>query len=283
MKRLLVPVDFSPRAEEALKVAAQIARKTGATIYLLHLIDLPSDEVGMFHDGVPTGPAALILMQNAREKFKELLDKDYLHDIQVEDYVDFNKPFEGISDYAKEKNVDLIVMGSHGLSDIQSFFVGSNTEKVVRTSEIPVLVIKKPVENFDLKNVVFASNFQEDICPLCFQKMTSFLKLYEPTVHLLRVNTQTGFMATYESEELINNFIKKINEAYPPEKITKNIYDDYSVQEGIFHFADKVGADLIALSTHGRQGILHFLQNSIAEDVVNKAEKNILTVKMPNK
>ncbi len=283
MKRILVPVDFSPRAEEALKVAAQIARKTGATIYLLHLIDLPSDEVGMFHDGVPTGPAALILMQNAREKFKELLDKNYLRDVQVEDYVDFNKPFEGISDYAKEKNVDLIVMGSHGLSDIQSFFVGSNTEKVVRTSEIPVLVIKNPVENFDLKNVVFASNFQEDECTSCFERIASFLKLYEPTVHLLRVNTQTGFMATYESEELIDNFIKKIDEAYPPEKITKNIYDDYSVQEGIFHFADKVGADLIALSTHGRQGILHFLQNSIAEDVVNKAEKNILTVKMPNK
>lgn len=283
MKRILVPVDFSQRAEEALQIAAQIAKKTGATIYLLHLIDLPSDEVGMFHDGVPTGPAALILMQNAREKFKELLDKDYLQDVQVEDYVDFNKPFEGISDYAKEKNVDLIVMGSHGLSDIQSFFVGSNTEKVVRTSEIPVLVIKKPVENFDLKNVVFASNFQEDECPVCFEKIASFLKLYEPVIHLLRVNTQTGFMATYESEELIQNFVNKIKDVYPPDKITRNIYDDYSVQEGIFHFADKVGADLIALSTHGRQGILHFLQNSIAEDVVNKAEKNILTVKIPNK
>jgi len=58
-----------------------------------------------------------------------------------------------------------------------------------------------------------------------------------------------------------------------------NVYDDYSVQEGIFHFADLVDADLIALSTHGRQGLLHFLQDSIAEDVVNKADRNILTVK----
>ncbi len=282
MKKILVPVDFSKRSEEALHVAADIARKTGAKIILLHLIDLPSDEVGMFHDGVPTGPAALILMKNAREKFKELLDKDFLQGIDVDDYVDFNKPFEGISDYAKDKNADLIVMGSHGVSEMESFFVGSNTEKVVRTSEIPVLVIKKPVEHFELNNVVFASNFQEDCVP-CFKKISGFLNLYQPTLHLLRVNTQTGFLPTYESEDLINEFKNKITDFYPEEKITGNIYDDYSVQEGIFHFADKIGADLITLSTHGRQGILHFLQNSIAEDVVNKAQKNILTVKIPHK
>ncbi|NPA43301.1 MAG: universal stress protein [Chlorobi bacterium] len=278
MKRILVPIDFSPRSIDALKVAVQIARKTGAEIILLHLIDLPSDEVGMFVDGVPTGPAALILMNRARAKFDELFKEDFLQGVKVEDYVDFNKPFEGISDYAKEKDVDLIVMGSHGTSGLNGFFVGSNTEKVVRTSEIPVLVIKKPVEEFKLDNVVFASAFKDE-CHKCFSKILDFIKLFDPTLHFLRVNTVTRFLATHESKDLMRGFIEPHEKELADLEHTMNVYDDYSVQEGIFHFADLVDADLIALTTHGRQGLLHFLQDSIAEDVVNKADRNILTVK----
>jgi nucleotide-binding universal stress UspA family protein len=278
MKRILVPIDFSECSIGALKIAVQIAKKTDAEIILLHLIDLPSNEVGMFHDGVPTGPAALVLMNSARAKFTELFEQDFLKDVKVDDYVDFNKPFEGISEYAKEKDVDLIVMGSHGVSGIDSFFVGSNTEKVVRTSEIPVLVIKKFVEHFDLKNVVFASSFKED--NKVFYKLLKFIKLYNPKLYFLRVNTVTNFLATHESFDLMDRFIDKHKSELNELAYEKKVYDDYSVQEGIFHFSDLVNADLIALGTHGRQGIMHFLQDSIAEDVVNKAQRNILTVKM---
>ena len=278
MKRILVPIDFSDCSVNALKIAVQIAKKTDAEIILLHLIDLPSDQVGMFVDGIPTGPAAIILMNNARAKFDELFQQDFLQGVKVEDYVDFNKPFEGIADYAKEKDVDLIVMGSHGVTGLNSFFVGSNTEKVVRTSEIPVLVVKRPVEEFDLKNVVFASSFKDE-CHKCFDKILKIIKLYEPTIHFLRVNTVTRFLATHESNELMEEFIQPHKDNIGDLPHTLNVYDDYSVQEGIFHFADKVDADLIALSTHGRQGLLHFLQDSIAEDIVNKADRNILTVK----
>ncbi len=279
MKRILVPIDFSDCSIGALKIAVQIAKKTDAEIILLHLIDLPSDEVGMFDEGVPTGPAALVLMKNARNKFLELFEQDFMKGVKVDDYIDFNKPFEGIAEYAKEKNVDLIVMGSHGVSGLDSFFVGSNTEKVVRTSEIPVLVVKKYVENFDLKNVVYASNFKGEFHK-AFEKILNFIKLFNPTLHLLRVNTVTNFLATHESKELIENFIKEHQHQLNEIDYQSAIYDDYSVQEGIFHYADTVDADLIALGTHGRQGLLHFLQDSIAEDVVNKAQRNILTVKM---
>ena len=278
MKRILVPIDFSERSIDALKIAVQIAKKTGAEIILLHLIDLPSDEVGMFVDGIPTGPAAIILMNKARSQFDELFKQDFLKGVKVEDYVDFNKPFEGIAEYAKKKEADLIVMGSHGVSGLNGFFVGSNTEKVVRTSEIPVLVVKKPVENFDLKNVVFASSFKEE-CHNCFKKIMNFVKLYDPMLHFLRVNTITRFLATHESNDLMTAFIDQHRDDLKGIEHSLNVYDDYSVQEGIFHFADLTDADLIALSTHGRQGILHFLQDSIAEDVVNKADRNILTVK----
>ena len=279
MKKILVPVDFSKCSEKALHMAAQIARKNESEIILLHLIDLPSGEIGFAEGGTPTGPAAILLLEDARQKFEKLLDKPYLEGIKVEDYLDFNKPFEGIADYAAEKGADMIVMGSHGTGNTSGFFVGSNTEQVVRHSKIPVLVIKKFVQDFNPGTIVFASDFKER-CHKCFKTLIRFTKMFDSDIHLLRVNTPMKFISTHESESLINDFMKQHIEDYPAEKMHPAVYDDYSVQEGIFHFSDKVSADMIALSTHGRQGLWHFLQDSIAEDVVNKANINILTFRI---
>ena len=87
----------------------------------------------------------------------------------------------------------------------------------------------------------------------------------------------SNFKSTKEIQQIFDNFLKKVPEYGNLKTI---IYDDYTVQEGIFNFADEIGADLIALGTHGRQGIMHFLTGSIAENIVNSAKKNILTIKI---
>jgi len=277
MKKILVPVDFSEKSEEALKVAAKIAQKTNGEIYVLHLIDIPSSEVDMI-DGqqMPKGPLAMMLFENTHDKFDEFLDKDYLDDIPVYEKVMTDTPVEGISEFAKENDIDFIVMGSHGTSGIEEFFVGSNTEKIVRSSKIPVLVIKKPAEEFKIEKVVLAGKFKgENIKE--FKKIIEFLKVFNPEIYLLRVNTISNFMSTKELEDIFENFLKKA----PEYKCLKPvIYNDYTVQEGIFNFANKIDADLIALATRGRQGIMHFLTDSITERVVNAAKRNILTIKI---
>ncbi len=277
MKKILVPVDFSPKSEEALKVAAKIASKIDAEIYTLHLLDIPSVEVDMI-DGfaVPQGPIAMRLFENTHEKFDKFLDKDYLNGIPVYENVMTDAPVEGISEFAKKNNIDFIVMGSHGTSGLEEFFVGSNTEKVVRTSKIPVLVIKKPADEFKVEKVVVAGKFKGKNIKE-FKKIMDFLNLFKPEIYLVRINTISNFKSTKELEEIFDNFLKKVPE-YKDLKI--NIYDDYTVQEGIFNFAEKVDADIIALATRGRQGIMHFLTDSIAESVVNAAKRNILTIKV---
>jgi len=277
MKKILVPVDFSKKSEEALKVAAKIARKIDGEIYVLHLLDIPSGEVDMI-DGhqVPKGPMAMMLFETTHEKFDEFLDKDYLDDIPVYEKVMTDAPVEGISEFAKKNNIDFIVMGSHGTSGLEEFFVGSNTEKVVRTSKIPVLVIKRPADEFKVEKVVIAGKFLGNNMTE-FKKIMEFLKIFKPDIYLERVNTISNFKSTKELEEVFDNFLKKVPE-YPDLKPV--IYDDYTVQEGIFNFAEKIDADLIALATRGRQGIMHFLSDSIAESVVNAAKRNILTIKV---
>ena len=94
---------------------------------------------------------------------------------------------------------------------------------------------------------------------------------------MVRVNTISNFKSTKELEEVFENFLKKVPEYTDLKPI---IYNDYTVQEGIFNFAEKINADIIALATRGRQGIMHFLSDSIAESVVNAAKRNILTIKV---
>jgi len=278
MKKILVPVDFSKKSEEALKVAAKIANKINGEIFVLHILDIPGGEIDMI-DGhkVPKGPMAMMLFDSTHQKFDEFLDKDYLDNIPVYEKVMTDAPVEGISEFAKKNDIDFIVMGSHGTSGMEDFFVGSNTEKVVRSSKIPVLVVKKPDSEFQIERVVIAGkyigkNLKE------FKKIMKFLQMFDPEIYLLRVNTISNFKSTKELDELFENFLKKVPEY--EDKVTPVIYDDYTVQEGIFNFAEKIDADLIALPTRGRQGIMHFLSDSIAERVVNAANRNILTIKV---
>jgi nucleotide-binding universal stress UspA family protein len=92
-----------------------------------------------------------MLFKNAAVNKLEELDYDalsYLSGVKVSKIVQFEMAFDGIIKNAKKHNVDLVVMGSHGASGFQEMFVGSNTEKVVRNSDVPVLVIKKEEEDF---------------------------------------------------------------------------------------------------------------------------------------
>ncbi len=277
MKKILVPVDFSQKSEEALKVAAKIAKKINAAIYVLHILDLPKDIIDVT-DGhhVPQGPMAMMLMENVHQKFNDFLDKDFLNDIEVYENVLTDKPVEGITEFAKKNDIDFIVMGSHGASGLEEFFVGSNTEKVVRTCTKPVLVVKKQADQFKIEKVVIAGKFTGEYLT-GFKKIMAFLKPFNPDIYLLRVNTISNFKSTKELDQIFSDFLAKVPEYKGLKPV---IYDDYTVQEGIFNFADKIDADLIALATRGRQGIMHFLSDSIAEDVVNSANRNILTIKV---
>ena len=159
MKKILVPTDFSDQAESALKVAAQLAKTYNAEIYLLHMLELPAQLIDPTLDGNPNSlPEAIYFMKLARKRFSDVLSSDYLDGLTVYETVQFNEAFEGIMTFSNENDVDLVVMGSHGASGFKEIFIGSNTEKVVRNSDIPVLVVKNELEVSKVKSMVYATD-----------------------------------------------------------------------------------------------------------------------------
>jgi len=275
MKRILVPVDFSKQADCAVRTAANIARKSGAEIFLLHMLNLPANESDVSMHGDASSAAKVLYLQKVHEKFKEILEDESLKGLKVSEEVRFHKTFAGIIEYSHQLKTNLIVMGSSGATGLKEMFIGSNTEKVVRNSDIPVLVVKCGVADFEMKKFVFASDFADNVKP-SFGRFLDFVKKFNGDVHLLFVNTVHNFESTRKTSKRLRKFVADFD--LPEHSL--NIYNDTSIEKGILNFSRDLGADVIALNTHQRSGLSSMFNESISEDLVNHALKPVVTFKL---
>ncbi|TDN95583.1 nucleotide-binding universal stress UspA family protein [Salegentibacter sp. 24] len=276
MKKILVPTDFSDTAEHALKIAAQLAKKHGSEIYLMHMLELPTQLIDPVDGNNSQNlPESIFFMKLAHQRFAELMTRPFLKDVKVHETVMFHQAFEGIMEVSQQNNCDLIIMGSHGASGFKEMFIGSNTEKVVRSSSIPVLVIKNEHENFEIENFIFATDADASN-KHTLEKAYKFSQMIAAEFHLLFINTPNNFITSTEIRERIENFISGTD----IKDYKMHIYNDVSVEKGILNFAMKKKKTLIAISTHGRKGLAHFFNGSISEDLVNHAKMPVLTFKI---
>lgn len=272
MKSILVPLDFSQCSKNALKAAIQIAETTGAVIELVHIYDRPV--------------IGFVDLNIDHSKHKELQDKmdlsmkELIADYDTNNVVLNTTILNDISlsevfDLPKFSDIDMVVMGSQGASGLKELFIGSNTEKVVRRAKCPVLCLKESQDLFNLKNVVLASNFYREL-ELIFPQIDLFLKIFGPTYHLLKVNTPNNFETTRYSRRIMDAFADKFN----LDNYTVHVYNDNHVESGILNFSKEINADAIIIATHGRRGLEHFINGSLAEDVVNHALTPVLSFRL---
>tara|TARA_R110001632_G_scaffold190548_1_gene311188 strand:+ start:134 stop:961 length:828 start_codon:yes stop_codon:yes gene_type:complete len=275
MYKILVPIDFSNKSEYAAKMAAEIGKKTDCQIYLLHLVELPSGIVDMGAGSNFSIPESMMYLRKVKEKILELKARFFTEEQIVKYSIRFQHPYEGIKDYAKKINANLIVMGSQGISDFEEMIIGSNTEKIVRTSDIPVLVVKTDANKFRFRDLVFASNYKEEN-KATFKKFLAFAKQFNSKIHLLKVNTVGKFESSAVTKEKIKEFIKEFDVS----KSTINVYSDTSVAKGITNFSREIDADLIAVSTHGRSGLSNLFNGSITKTLSKNVLRPIITFRL---
>ena len=274
MKKILIPTDFSKYADEAIEVGAQIAKKNNCEIILIHMLELP----GQMNDaiqGETSIPEIMLFKRKAEETLKNIKNRPYLAGIKITEVVRLDSAYHGINNYIKQHDMDLIVMGSHGASGINEILVGSNTEKVVRHSETPVLVIKNKITDFKIQNIVFASDFSNEV-KKPFQKALDFTKIFGSKLNLVMICTPNTFKSTSATRKIINDFVSDFD---MPE-YSFETYNESNIEKGIINYANEKDADLIAFCTHGRTGLDHFFSGSLSEDLVNHARKPVLTFKI---
>ena len=273
MNKIIVPIDFSEYSEYALETAAILAKRNNAELLALHMLEM---DKGRVTDSIDAHNEKMVFfLKLAEKKFDEFLTKDFLEGVNVTPIVKHFKVFSEVAEVAEEHNADMIVMGSHGSSGLSEIFVGSNTEKVVRYSEIPVLVVKQKPENLKFETVTFASDFSEEMVEPYIKARQLF-----DNIKLLHVNVPgEGFKSSAEMETTVADFLQKADGNLD------NLNDvhytsDYTVEKGILNASSLLGADLIAVPTHGRKGLAHFFTGSISEDVANHATLPVITFKI---
>jgi len=271
MKKILVPTDYSVQSLYAAQVAASIAKKSGASIQFIHIIDLPSYADSPSFRLISESSE---LKKQAEEAMNDLLNKVDTTDLKISTAIEFDSVYQRIVEIAKNEPIDLIVIGSHGTNGIEKYLIGSVTEKVIQLSPCLVLAVKNPIENFDIKSMVFASSFYGEVCE-SYPKVQAFANIFGAKIHLLKVNTRHHFETTRYSKKLIEGFIKECN----AQNFTVNTYNDDTEEEGVLHFAEDINADLIALATHRRTGLSHLINGSLTEHLTDQSPKPVLCYK----
>jgi universal stress protein A len=143
--RILVPTDFSATADAALDTAYVLAERFGASLELLHVLDDPFVADGMAVEAyISEGPALrTAMLQEARERLRHRASpREGIPEIKTE--VLFGHGARTIAEYAADRGVDLIAMGTHGRTGFAHLMLGSVAEQLVRTAPCPVLTVRQP-------------------------------------------------------------------------------------------------------------------------------------------
>ncbi len=149
LHRILVPTDFSKHSGNALTYATAFAEKFGAELYLLHVVQ----NLALFIPEVvtaapPLAPPVEQLTASVREALNRVIEQNQLQRFNVHAEVREGHPFYEIIRFAKETDIDLIIMGTHGHSGLVHVLLGSVVEKVVRKAPCPVLTVRDPEHEF---------------------------------------------------------------------------------------------------------------------------------------
>ena len=276
MKNLLVPTDFSAESHHAFSVALQLAGRLGAGVTLLHVLEVP--ETANFSTyGAPVGGTELPnsdggmddvfmiqLLQATKRRMHGLLDEAgrIAPNVTVHDLVLTDSTGPAILQAIETQHIDLVVIGAQTHSAVEHLLNGSHTEELVRLAPCPVLTVKYAVTEFAPRRILFPSDF------------TAEADQAVPGLHLLQVVKEEEQVAAAQAHIAAFAQRHSLQHAQPA------VFVDSSPITGIPAYARQVQADLLVIPTHGRTGLRHFLQTSIAETVATHSFPPVLTFKL---
>lgn len=145
LKKILVPTDFSEHSAKALLYGAELAKKFGAELHLMHAVE---QTPLMYGEGAYVPPETEAEIEAAATEQLESLVADAGDDVKVVRRVEHGHPFVETIRYAKENDIGLIVLGTHGRGAIAHMLLGSVAEKVVRKAPCPVLTVRDKEHEF---------------------------------------------------------------------------------------------------------------------------------------
>jgi nucleotide-binding universal stress UspA family protein len=268
MKTILVPTDFSKNAENALHFAIALAKQQKATLILLHAYQMPV--------AVSPVPFNLLILekeeakQDATAKLRTLYAQiDHAGGVSYEYLLEEGDAVEIFSNTVKEKNVDLIVMGSKGASGLAGVIFGGVATSVIEKASCPVMAIPESTSlTKPIKKITYATDYQKNDTRI----IAKIIELAEPIraqVNIIHIS-KDGISSDEESK-LMSQFMKKVNDVISYNNLSFQMLHGQDVEEQLEKYIADNSTDVLILSTHHRSFFDRLFENSITKDLTLKA------------
>jgi len=276
IQKILIPFDFSETAELALEHAVFMAKLHKADITLLHVIESYSFTSAISQAfGKSQSEFEKKIESSANDRLNELTAKLHRESgVHVNQRTEMGKIYKSITSVAEEMDIDLIIMGTHGISGFQEFLIGSNTYRVVMSAPCPVISVQTHAKKIGFKNIVLPI----DNSPASRQKVkhaVEIAKHYNSVVHI-------AGMVTMNDIDMQRRFDVKIHQV-------KDYLDEHEIAYSVkmfkgentasitMDFATQVDADLIIMMTDQEGGGL-FIGN-FAQQIINHSKIPVMSIR----
>lgn len=272
--KIIVPTDFSTTSFNAFHHARKFAKASDGEIILLHVIEPPSaafSSMGESLDGNMQDVYMVKLVEKVDQELRAIRDAYDTYNIKIVRKT--GDPFIVINDMIQSEMVDLVVMGEKGVSDVSDLFLGSLTDKIVRTSRYPILTVNQNIEEQPIGNILYATDLQDEH-PKMIRLLKKVQQLFGAKLHLLKVNTRKN----YENDIAIDVAFRKLVDKYELSDVETHTYNHEDEEDGIIYFADEIHADMIAMGVHRKSGLRRLINGgTLAEEIAEHSNRPVLT------
>ncbi|MBK8847422.1 MAG: universal stress protein [Bacteroidetes bacterium] len=216
------------------------------------------------------------LVENAEHDCKELINEiksQGNESLSISYYVKKGYPLEAeVTDFAKENNVSLIVLGTKGASGLQKIFMGSNAAAVINKSEIPVITVPEFAHVSSMKHIVYATdlaNMSDEM-----KVLVPLAELFDATLNIIHVVSPSS-QTKMDAKQITQDIIKEMNY----DKITFRVSVDDDILAALEAYMAFIKADMLAMFTHNTTFIDRLFADSVTRQMAFQTSVPLLTLK----
>ncbi len=289
LKKVLWATDGSNESVNALKYSKKITQKFNSKTVGLYVIrDLNKKLFDLLNININYDD----MISSEKNRFNKIFvkyEKEFKKQDKVfEHFITYGKVNEKILSYSQKNKIDLIILGHKGTSSEEGMFSGSNTNKIVRSSDIPVLVVNRKTKKrlSSIKKIVVPINLTEDLVSALDYAvfMASKLDAEISVLYVQEFISNSYVMPILILDDMKNYFdnkLKKLVRKYKNKniKISTNVTEYLNPYMGILRHCETAKPDLIVMNTHERKGLKRYFMGSIAEKIINNMPCPVLTLK----
>lgn len=276
IKNILVPIDFSEESVAGLKAANQLATKFKCTAHVVHFLP--------YHPVVTPiypGDASMIVNSAVQEqqmerekshvlkKLKTEMDLYLSEGLRGQIYIVSDTLNSGMNDLLDDIEVDMIISGTSGESNLLEQFSGNNTEKLIRKSGIPVLAVSS-YSDIQLDDVLIATDLSTDL-PKRLYDVCRLLENHGATIHFVNVDT-TQLLNEADILPKMTALVKSLN----IKNYRIHIVSNRAEISGILKIVDQIHPGLILMKTYKKSNFWTIFEGSLAEKVIKETDVPVL-------